>query len=192
MAKPIYIIEHLEPQVWPWCVIEYKHISETVGKENLWITNLKDGCKELEGYAKLISPSVKELNLDLKKVCILDPDATSTLSPQDSELFDYFVFGGILGDHPPKKRTGPELTQFLPGASKRDILKEQMSTDNAVFTVHTILNGTPIDKMKFQDGIEVKINDIESIDFPFRYALVNGKPFISKELIKYLKAKQDF
>src|SRR3989344_4588506 len=39
--KQIYIIEHLEQKLWPWCVIEYKHISKIAGKNNLWFTNIK-------------------------------------------------------------------------------------------------------------------------------------------------------
>ena len=41
MKRQIYVIEHLEPRIYRWCVIEYKHISKIVGKENLWFTNGK-------------------------------------------------------------------------------------------------------------------------------------------------------
>ncbi|MBI4148313.1 hypothetical protein HY490_03415, partial [Candidatus Woesearchaeota archaeon] len=36
---PTFVIEHLEPKVFQWCVLEYRHISQIVGKENLWFTN---------------------------------------------------------------------------------------------------------------------------------------------------------
>jgi len=62
-----------------------------------------------------------------------------------------------------------------------------MSTDNAVYVVKQIVNGTPLEKIPFQDEIEIKLNKIESTILPYRYALVNGKPFYSKELINYLK-----
>ena len=102
----IYIIEHLEPRLWKWCVIEYKHISQLVRKENVWFTNLKKGSKELEQYGRVIPQPVKELSLP--RSCLLDPDAPITLTPQDAKSFDYFIFGGILGDYPPKKRTKKE------------------------------------------------------------------------------------
>src|SRR3989338_5076912 len=155
---PVYVIEHLEPRLWKWCIIEYKHISEIVGKENLWFTNIKKGSKELEKYGKVIRKSVSELGL--KKCCVLDPEAEKTLQSKDSEQFDYFVFGGILGDNPPKKRTKEELT-FKIGCDSRDIGKEQMSTDNAVYTVREIISGKRISDLKFKDKIEIEIGKNE-------------------------------
>ena len=187
----IYIIEHLETDLYEWCIIEYKHISKIVGKENLWITNLPKGSPQLSLYAKIISESVTKLKLDSKEICILDPEAESTLTTADKNNFKYFIFGGILGDHPPRKRTQDELTKFIPNVQTRNIGKEQMSTDNAVYVVHKILSGTPIEKIQFQDEIEIPLRDGESTIFPYRYALVNGKPLISPELIKYLKNKED-
>ncbi|MDP1696145.1 MAG: hypothetical protein Q8L29_04495, partial [archaeon] len=101
--------------------------------------------------------------------------------------FDYFIFGGILGDNPPKKRTNPELTSKIQNVESRNIGDKQMSTDNAVYVVKKILEGSQLSKIPFQDEIEIEINDIESTIFPYRYALVNGKPLISPELIEYLK-----
>ena len=52
---PIFIIEHLEPRLSKWCLIEYKHISEIAGKRNLWLANVKRESerKKLEGYGRL-------------------------------------------------------------------------------------------------------------------------------------------
>jgi len=186
-----YIIEHLEPKLWKWCMIEYKHISEIIGKNNLWFTNIKresKESKELKKYGKVIKQSVSELNL--KNACVLDPESSQALSPKEAANFDYFIFGGILGDYPPKKRTAIELTSKIKNAQVRNIGKEQMSTDNAVFVVKEIANGKSLSDLKFQDTIEIKINDVESTSLPYRYTLVNGKPFVSPELITFLKRKK--
>jgi ribosome biogenesis SPOUT family RNA methylase Rps3 len=45
------------------------------------------------------------LEFETKRVCLLDLRATEILSPKDTEEFDLFIFGGILGDHPPRDRT---------------------------------------------------------------------------------------
>ena len=186
MPQHIYIIEHLEPQLWDWCVIEYKHISKTVGKGNVWFTNIqKKDVKTLEPYGKVFTASVK--TMQLAKAAVLDPDAKELLTPQSASSASYFIFGGILGDNPPRKRTGPELTSFLPSAKSYNIGKAQMSTDNAAYVVHAIANGKPFEKIKFQDEIEIDIDEIESTILPYRYALVDGKPFISKELVTFLK-----
>jgi ribosome biogenesis SPOUT family RNA methylase Rps3 len=186
----VYIIEHLEPRIWRWCIIEYKHISRIVGKNNLWFTNMKRGSKELEKYGKVIKEKVSELNL--KKVAVLDPEASELLTPINSKKSDYFIFGGILGDHPPKKRTKKELTDYVKGAVAYNIGKKQMSTDNAVYTVKKIVDGTKFEEIRFKDKIEVKLGKYASNVFPYRYAMIDGKPLISKELVSYLKRRKGF
>ncbi len=184
--KPVFIIEHLEPKLWPWCLIEYKHASNIVGKNNIWFTNIKESdVKKLKKYGKVLSKSVKSIHLD--KVCVLDPEAKETLKPKGSKQFRYFIFGGILGDNPPKKRTTPELTQFIKNAQVRNIGKEQLSTDNAVFVVNQIIQGKELSQIKFIDSPEIIINEIESAILPFRYPIVKGKPNIPKGIIDYLK-----
>ena len=186
---PIYIIEHLEKRIWRWCIIEYKHISALVGKKNLWFTNIKR-CKELAKYGKTIKKSISELNL--KNACVLDPEAKKILNPNEAKKIKYFIFGGILGDNPPKKRTKKELTGLMKNAIARSIGKKQFSTDNAVYAVKMISEGNPISKLKFQDKIEIPLNEHESVIFPFRYNIVDGKPLVSGELVSYLKRKQGF
>jgi len=191
-TKKIFIIEHLEPKLWEWCLIEYEHISETVGKENLWFTNIKSekDRTKLEKLGKVSKESIKEINL--QNVCILDPEAEETLSPKSAADFEYFIFGGILGDYPPKKRTQDELTRFVKNAKVFNIGKEQMSTDNAVLVVKNIIDGKKLSDLKFIDNISIEINDIESVELPFRYTLVNGKPFMSRKIVEYLKKKKGF
>lgn len=185
--KNIFIIEHLEPRMYPWCLIEYKSISKIVGKNNLWFTNVKNNSFKLKNCGKVFQKSVKSMNLE--NACVLDPEASKVLTKKDKK-FKYFILGGILGDNPPKKRTFAELTKFLPNTKKRNIGKSQFSTDNAVFVVNEILKGIPLKKMKFQDFNEIKINKIESVILPFKYPLTNGKPRISRELIKFIKTKE--
>lgn len=190
MKKPIFVIEHLEPELYEWCEIEYKHISKIVGSDALWITNLKKDHEKLKNHARVFQESISELKM--LSPCILDPDASETLSPADKDLFDFFIFGGILGDHPPKKRTKVELTEKIPNVAKRNLGNKQFSTDNAVFVAKEIINGIPLSQIPFQDGIEIPLRDGESNLFPYRYALVNKKPLVSPELVTYLKNKKGF
>lgn len=192
--KSIFVIEHLEPEVFEWCLIEYKSISGIVGAENLWFTNIKHlkDQKKLEAYGKVFDKSVRDLGLDLNKVCVLDPDASLTLKSTDKGKFEYYIFGGILGDYPPKQRTKVELTPFLKGSGVRNIGKDQFSTDNAVYVVHEILSGKELEDLDFNDEIEIDIKDGESVILPYKYPLVNGKPRISGELVNYLKKKKSF
>ncbi|MEM4331054.1 MAG: SAM-dependent methyltransferase [Candidatus Pacearchaeota archaeon] len=194
--KKIFVIEHLEKRIWKWCIFEYKSISNIVGKENLWITNIKRKNKNLEGLGKIFKERffllMKEKNIDETKVCVLDPQAEKELTPEESKNFDYFVFGGILGDFPPKKRTKKELSSFLISCEKRNIGKKQFPTDNAVLVVKKIIEGVPLKEMRFKNKFVLKINDYESIELPFRYLVLNEKPFISEEIVNYLKKKRSF
>lgn len=186
----IYVIEHLEQRMWRWCLIEYEHISTIVGKENVWFTNIKLGSKALEHYGKVIKKSIKKIKIE--DACVLDPEAEKTLTPEEAKQFDFFIFGGILGDYPPKKRTRKELTTKIKNTEARNIGKKQMSTDNAVFVVKKIVQGTKLSGIPFQDKIEIELGKNESTILPYRYAVVDGKPLVCEELISYLKRKRGF
>ena len=179
-----YIIEHLEGKVHEWCMIEYKHISRIVGKENLIITNVKE-AGELKDYAEVHAESVASLGFE--DICILDPEAEDVLKPSDK--FKYVIFGGILGDNPPRQRTKEELT--LAG-ERRNLGKEQFATDNAVYVAKKIVDGTDFKDLKFMDNIEIDTGEGESCMLPFRYVIVNGKPLISKALVELLKKEETF
>ncbi len=183
--QPIYVIEHLEPELFEWCLIEYEHISETVGASNLWFTNIKNDKdrKKLEKFGKVFNESVRDIKL--VNACVLDPESTQLLEPSDN--FEYYLFGGILGDNPPRKRTGPELTQFMKGIQTRNIGTEQMSTDNAVFTVKQISDGKKFQELEFEDNVSIELDEFEFLDLPYRYNLVDGKPFMSEKIVPYLK-----
>jgi len=187
MMNQVYIIEHLEPKLGRWVLIEYAHISKIVGKSNIWFTNIKHRSKKLERLGKCLKESVRELNL--KNACILDPEAKQLLTPKESNQFKYFIFGGILGDYPPKKRTKKELTQFIKGKA-RNIGKKQMSTDNAIYTVNQIAKGKNFKDLEFKYNISLKMNKYLTLELPYLYNMIGGKPLISDELITFLKRKK--
>jgi ribosome biogenesis SPOUT family RNA methylase Rps3 len=77
----------------------------------------------LELLASLPSP------IPLERVCLLDPRAEAEISPDDKDKFDVFLYGGILGDDPPRDRTGELRRLGFPG---RHLGPVQMTTDTAV------------------------------------------------------------
>ena len=184
---PVFIIEHLEPRVYKWCRIEYAHISSFVGKKNLLFTNTKSTA--LRKLGKVNSKSVKKLNLD--KACVLDPESKQTLTPSLAKKFNYFIFGGILGDDPPKERTKEALTQHLPYPAF-NLGKDQMSTDTAVIVTKLITDGKNLKDLKFQQGIEVKIAAYEEVHLPYKYLLKNNKPLLAPGIVDMLKHQKTF
>jgi len=188
----LYIVEHLEDELYPWCIIEYRHITKIVGKKNVLFTHLrfKKDCDKIRGFAKAIPESFTTLGL--KNVCVLDPAAKEQLSPKDREAFSVVVLGGILGNNPPQERTKMLIPESL-WLKRRNLGKGQMATDNAVYVVKQILEvGKELSQIPFQDCAETVLDDGESIVLPYRYALVKGKPLMSGELIGYLKKHGGF
>lgn len=189
--KTIYILEHCDRKLFPWSLIEYKRISKFVGKNNIWFTNIKEkDKKKLKNYGKIFTESATSMLLH--NVCILDPESKKVLSPKDKSKFNYLIIGGILGDYPPQKRTEEYISSKMFGTETRNLGKEQLSTDNAVYVAHKIMTGTPLGKIKFTDNPEIKINKIESVTLPFRYPLVNDKPLMSSKIISHLKKHPGF
>jgi ribosome biogenesis SPOUT family RNA methylase Rps3 len=179
----LFIIEHLDPEIYEWSKEEYKHILKVLGKENVLFTNVKNSS-ELD-FANTKNKSIKEMNLG--RICILDPESKKTLSPEDKKNFDVFVFGGILGNDPPEKRTEQELSTKIKSET-RNIGKKQMSTDTAAIVSWKILNGKKFEEIKFIDDPEIEIEEGLSTIMPYRY-LDNGKgkPLISSKVMKLIK-----
>ncbi|MEK6984596.1 MAG: SAM-dependent methyltransferase [Nanoarchaeota archaeon] len=188
-----FIIEHLESYLYEWCLIEYKHISKIVGKQNLIFTNIKNKKEQnkLKGYGKIHEKSVAQLKL--KNICILLQYSKKTLRTKDK--FKYFVFGGILGDNPAKKRTNfliQKLKNSRVGFETRNLGTKQMPTDAAVYVAKGILNGKKLNDFKFVDEVEIEINDNESVTLPFRYVVDDNKLIISDKLADYLRKSKRF
>lgn len=190
-----YILEHLEPKLFSWCKIEYEHISNILGKENLIFSNIKTQSQReyLTKLGTVYKESIRQLaetQFKHKKICLLDSQAEKTLAPDDSKIFDMLVLGGILGDNPPKHRTILELG--LLRAEQRNMGDRQMPTDTAAYVAKEILLGKKIDEFEFIDEIEIELKKGESVILPFRYVVVDGNILLSGKLIEYLKKKKGF
>jgi ribosome biogenesis SPOUT family RNA methylase Rps3 len=140
-----YIIEHMEEGFSEWVRLEYLAIAEDVGANNFYLTSISETTSVPEELVKVgIQWTHKDITefatvderFSSAKVCLLDPSAKEELVPSDNEKFDYFLFGGILGDHPPRDRTG-ELRKH--GFVGRHLGKTQMTTDTAVRVTQIVL-----------------------------------------------------
>ena len=182
-----WVIEHLEPEVFEWCFLEYKHIAQLVGKKNLIFTNVKRGAEKLKSLGEVCSQSIRELSLT--NACILDPAAQQVLNKNDH--FAYIILGGIIGDHPPRARTKEELSQHVPYPT-RNLGKQQFSTDTAVYVAQQLLAGKKLQELSLQEGIAIQLNKIESVDLPFTYVMKDGKPMLPAGLKQHLRKRQEF
>ena len=100
-----YIVEHLDPELGPWSSLEY----QAIAKESLLagakfrlssvpkVLKLPKELLDCPGFS-IENQSAEEMYRSGKdRVCLLDPAADAELSVSDADLFDVFLFGGILG-----------------------------------------------------------------------------------------------
>ncbi len=183
----LFVIEHLEPKLSEWLYLEYSHAAQAVGREKLLITNVKNEheFRKLSKTAHVERERVGAL-FEQNELLILDSRAKHTLTPDDFKNKKAVVIGGILGADPPLGRTRL-LTRALPKVSRRNIGRSQFSIDGAVYVAAQVEAGKALSEIPTQSGIEIRITDGHSVILPYEYPVVDGKPFIPKKLIAYLK-----
>ncbi|CAG8983714.1 hypothetical protein HYALB_00006283 [Hymenoscyphus albidus] len=194
MAGKTYIVEHLDDELGPWSELEYLTIAKESHEAgaNFCLTSipsalaLPEALKAAPGFTA-DGKSVEEIYAEQKaRVCLLDPAASKGLSPEDGDNFDIFLFGGILGDDPPRDRTS-ELRKK--GYENRRLGPKQMTTDTAVRVTRLIVQGkTPLEKIDYIDDPELRVNKNESTEMPFRYVKgEDGKPIMPEGMVELIK-----
>ncbi|KAG8965355.1 hypothetical protein FRC03_000655 [Tulasnella sp. 419] len=151
-------------------------------------TNPEDSnLSDVEVLSANVSQLMKSRHVSLDQVCLLDPKATQELSPDDGDgRFKWFLFGGILGDDPPRDRTS-ELRVL--GFPTRHLGPVQMTTDTAVgVTKKVIVDKTPLNAIPYTDFPTIRFNAKESVEMPFRYIRdEKGEPILPPGMRELLK-----
>ncbi|OAV87836.1 hypothetical protein PTTG_10225, partial [Puccinia triticina 1-1 BBBD Race 1] len=129
---------------------------------------------------------IKNLKVAVEDVCLLDPKAEQELKPEDGHRFRWFLFGGILGDDPPRDRTAQLRVCGFPS---RHLGAIQMTTDTAVAVTKRIVeDNRTLEDLNWVVKPELVFSPKERVEMPFRYlALPNGQPIMPdgmKELIR--------
>ncbi|KIO33196.1 hypothetical protein M407DRAFT_241179 [Tulasnella calospora MUT 4182] len=212
-----FVIEHMEEDepsthsIPPWVSLEYQQIRSLVGPGNtvrfthlsrtsvdalqkLWPSSAEQATSNV-ATTQVTEVGVLELmkanNIPLEKVCLLDPKATQGLSPEDGDgRFEWFLFGGILGDDPPRDRTS-ELRVL--GFPSRHLDSVQMTTDTAVgVTKRVVVDKTPLNAIPYTDFPTIRFNAKESVEMPFRYIKdASGEPIMPPGMRQLLKDDLD-
>lgn len=195
--KFIFVVEHLDPELGPWSALEYQTIADE---------SKQAGCEFILSSVPpplLLSPEIEKIGASARsdaietyfadrkdQICLLDPQAKEELSPDDSQHFDIFLFGGILGDDPPRDRTS-ELRKK--GFAGRRLGPKQMTTDTAVrVTRIVVMKKVPLNEIRYVDFPEIQLDDHESTEMPFRYVVdEEGEPVMPKGMIDLIKADAD-
>ena len=113
-TKHTFIVEHLDPELDSWQESEYSSIyrESTAAGIKFQLTGVKqqDLTRNLRDNHAMPATAFTSEKVERiygaegvkQRTCLLDPKAEAMLGPDDAEKFDVFVFGGILGDDPPR------------------------------------------------------------------------------------------
>ncbi|KAI9676739.1 MAG: hypothetical protein M1829_002833 [Trizodia sp. TS-e1964] len=189
-----YVVEHLDPSISAWSLLEYLCISTecTLAGATAVLTSVSAPPAALSTSSmQLEARSIEQLCARAApRVCLLDPAAERDLAPADAALFDVFLFGGILGDDPPRDRTAELRAKGFVG---RRLGAVQMTTDTAVRVVRLVVDGqVPLEQIPFVDHPELKFNDHESAVMPFRYVKgEDGKPVMPEGMMELIEKDSD-
>ncbi|GAA6014937.1 hypothetical protein JCM11491_002362 [Sporobolomyces phaffii] len=212
---PTYVIEHMEDDnpnsSFPhWIALEYAQMLRLSAPSTVIFSSLSPNSVESlrqqlldkgmdERRFRVETKSVRELmqeqNVELGRVCLLDPRAEKVIGPEDGGDFDWFLFGGILGDDPPRDRTGILRRDGYPS---RHLGPVQMTTDTALgVTKLCVQDGKTLDAIQFVDHPTITFPsegyENESVEMPFRYVVdeQSGEPILPEGMREHLRDDMD-
>lgn len=189
-----YVIEHMEEDettpksLPPWVELEYAHMITLAGINgqvefthlshnsssslDARLAPINESVASYQVHTQSVMKMLEQNSIPITRVCLLDPKAQTALAPEDGKIFDHFLFGGILGDDPPRDRTS-ELRQL--GFPSRHLGPMQMTTDTALgVTKRVVDDKVQLNAIPYVDFPTITFNAKESVEMPFRY-IANGK-----------------
>ncbi|KAF2399250.1 DUF431-domain-containing protein [Trichodelitschia bisporula] len=191
-SSKTFVVEHLDTELGPWSTLEYATIAaeSAAAGAGFILSSVPSDLVLPPSLSNIPGLQVKTESVETlfpkPRVCLLDPAAGKELAPVDGDVFDVFLFGGILGDDPPRDRTG-ELRRK--GYEGRRLGPVQMTTDTAVRVTRMVVQEqTPLEDIKFVDHPEIRVSAHESTEMPFRYVVGNdGKPIMPEGMVELIK-----
>lgn len=177
------IIEHLEPKLSEWLLLEYKHCTKY---DKIIFTNVKSkvDAKKLSKFGDVLKESVTKSNFDKKKILILDPRTKKSLTKKDLKKYPFVIIGGILGEAKPKGRTKKFITEKMKSVAVRNIGKEQFSIDGTAVVLNAIKKGLEYEVL---ENPEIKLSANHFVTLHYAVPKIKGKIVLTPGLLAYLK-----
>lgn len=185
---PILVIEHCEPTLSEWLLLEYRHAAKLWTGELVFTRVIQ---KKTAQILKRLGSVEKEKASDLfsqKKCIILDPQAKKPLTSADCKKNDRIIVGGLLGYEKPQGRT-KKMISDTSDFTVRHLGKFQLSIDGAVFVAKAICLGLELTDIEITNEIEIIHDPVHSTILPFGYPIIENKPVITPGLVEYLTKK---
>lgn len=177
------IIANCEEELSEWLWLEYKHASEIWDGDVVFTHVPADMKGRLATIGKVDDRHFSEI---FKDIIVLDPEAEEPLSPADFSDSEGVVVGGILGYDVPKGRTGELITDTAPLAKVRHLGEKQLPIDQAALAAKLVSMGSLLEDIDITEAVEIMINDIESVELPYGYVVMDGKVLLTPGLVDYL------
>jgi ribosome biogenesis SPOUT family RNA methylase Rps3 len=186
--QPILIIEHCEPALSEWLLLEYRHsVKIWDGKVVFTRVTDKKTAQVLQKLGSVEEKKAKEV-FRTKKCIVLDPQAKKPLTPSDCATFDAIIIGGLLGYEKPQGRT-KKMISNTSGFETRHLGKLQLSIDGAVFVTKAISLGIQLKDIEIAKEIEIIHDSVHSTILPFGYPIIDNVPMVTPGLVKLLSKK---
>ncbi|GAA6028162.1 hypothetical protein JCM8097_006891 [Rhodosporidiobolus ruineniae] len=208
---PAYVIEHMEDDnadsSFPhWIALEYNQMLKWASGSLCIFSSLSPASvsslteqllargankDQFLASTKSVQELMKEMNVPLEKVCLLDPRAPKEIGPGDGKEYEWFLFGGILGDDPPRDRTGILRAHGYPG---RHLGPIQMTTDTALgVTKLCVEDGKTLQSIEMVNHPEIRFSATEAVEMPFIYVKnqETGEPILPEGMREHLQADMD-
>lgn len=193
-GKPrVIIIEHMEEYPTRWLLEEYtvSHLeAERVGF-HLVVAGVRDPRLQALLTRRRIA-WVEEHSweaVDRPGTIVLDMWAQKDLEPEEASAACCFVVGGIMGDHPPRRR-GLQLSWRFDWASTRRMGQAQMTIHTAVWAVTAISRGTRVEDLPIGVGGTVEVETAMgtlTVELPYAYPIgEDGKPRVPERIARLL------
>jgi len=182
--QPLLVIEHCEPQLSKWLMLEYRHAVKLWPGKILFTRIIdKRTADSLKKLGKVEKQKAKDL-LNNKNCIVLDPQSKKTLTTKDFSNLDAIIIGGILGYEKPRGLTKKLITDKS-DFETRNIGNIQLTIDGAVFIAKAILLGLKLKDIEIAREIEIVQDSVHSTIIPYGYPVINDNPVITPGLIKY-------
>lgn len=184
-AQPILAIEHCEPALSPWLLLEYKYCAK-LWKNNLVFTRVteKKTARTLRALGRVETEKADNI-FSGKHGIILDPQAKKPFTPKECNNVDIIVVGGLLGFEQPKGRTKTMISDTS-RFETRHLGSIQLSIDGAAFVAQAICLGMRLQDIEIAKEIEIKHDSVHSTILPFGYPIIDNHPMITPGLVEYL------
>lgn len=186
------IVDNWEACPSPWLLAEYKYVAELF-RESLTIVNVRNAVmrQALEGVARTNSSDLTEFiefkAIPQERLLILDPSAKEELRPEDLRRVDAVVIGGIMGDHPPKRRTRELISKKYPQAVTKNLGKEQLTIAGSAYVLKRISEGLNLKDIDLRFGLKVELKILDTditIYLPYAFPYEKDTPILPKKYIE--------